>query len=150
MITTIDQLYAAINPLPAMLSAKGKVLPEVQVQIEANANIRVFLRWRKVGALSDWDKDIEIFSSNSAEEAIDQAVEFIDALPSAAEARLRDFQKQLAKLIDNGRDLGIEVGYMNPLIETMKQLSKNIITDQRPMSERIPPASKGDDDDIPF
>jgi hypothetical protein len=29
-MTTIADIYAAINPLPAMLSAKGKVKPEVR------------------------------------------------------------------------------------------------------------------------
>ncbi len=60
-----------------------------------------------------------------------KAAEFISNLPSKSDMAKADFQKNLAKLIDRGNEIGIEVEFMNPLTATMKALSENIITDQR-------------------
>jgi hypothetical protein len=37
---------------------------------------------------------------------------------------------KLGTLIDFARDDGIKVDYLNPLVETMKRLSENVITHQ--------------------
>lgn len=129
-MTTIEEIYAAINPMPAMLSAKGKVKPVTQIQIEANARISVHINWTKTGAKNDWDRDYQCFIGDTVEEAICEALAFITALPDAKIAKLHDFMRQLGKVIDSGRELGIEVEYLNPLTETMKRLSENIITYQ--------------------
>jgi hypothetical protein len=129
-MTTIEEIYAAINPMPAMLSAKGKVKPEASLWIEANARVSLCLTWKKVGGLNDWDKDSRYFTGNTADEVIAGALSFINALPDAKTARLHDFIGQLGKVIDAGRDLGIDVDYLNPLTDTMKRLSENIITHQ--------------------
>lgn len=129
-MTTINEIYAAINPMPAMLSAKGKVNPEASLWIDANAHVRLFLAWKKVGSLNDWDKDSKFFTGNTADEVIAGALSFINAMPDAKTARLNDFMGQLGKVIDAGRDLGIDVDYLNPLTDTMKRLSENIITHQ--------------------
>jgi len=127
---TIDDIYAAINPLPAKLSAKGKVAPSVDCRIEANANVWVAMSWRKSLTANDWDKNYEHFMGNDFPQAFNKAVAFIDALPSAEQARIQEFMGQLGKLIDTGKAAGITVDYMNPLLDTMKRLSENIITYQ--------------------
>ena len=129
-MTTIDEIYAAINPMPAMLSAKGRVKPEVRFQIEANARISLHINWVKPNQTRDWDRDYECFIAETFEATVKKALEFISGLPDAKTARLHDFMGQLGKVIDSGRDLGIEVDYLNPLTETMKRLSENIITYQ--------------------
>jgi len=129
-MTTIDEIYAAINPMPAMLSAKGKVGPVVSLSIEANARIMLHLRWTKSGARNDWDCDYQSFIAETADKAIEKATGFIVALPDAGTARLHDFMGQLGKVIDAGRDLGIDVDYLNPLTDTMKRLAENVITHQ--------------------
>lgn len=128
---TISDIYAAINPLPAMLSGKGKVKPEASLSIEANAQMRVSLNWVKATARNNWDRDYKSFSGDTADKVVTSALEFINAMPDAKTARLHDFMMQLGKVIDSGRDLGIEVDYLNPLTETMKRLSENVITHQQ-------------------
>lgn len=129
-MTTIDEIYAAINPMPAMLSAKGKVKPGASLSIEANARVVLHLRWAKSSARNDWDCEYQAFVAETVDKAIEKAAAFITALPDAKTARLHDFMGQLGKVIDAGRDLGIDVGYLNPLTDTMKRLSENIITHQ--------------------
>lgn len=130
MITTIEEIYAAINPMPAMLSAKGKVKPEAHFQINANARVGIYLSWVKDGASNDWDRDFKYFIVETFDEALSEALAFIRDMPDAKTARLQRFMNQLGKVIDFGRDVGVDVDFINPLTETMKRLSENIITYQ--------------------
>jgi len=125
-MTTIDEIYAGINPLPAMLSAKGKVNPDVQCMIAANAALTVYMSWKRPGG-HNWETDCECFRGDFAE-AVAEATAFINELPSAEVSKLRDFMGQLGRLIDAGKESGIDLDYMNPLLVTMKRLSENVIT----------------------
>lgn len=125
----IEEIYAAINPMPALLSAKGKVSPTVTLQVEANAGVSLVLSWEKP---NDYSRKYEFFTGETADEAIGKAATFINDLPDAKIARLHDFLGQLGRVIDSGRGLGIDVDYLNPLTDTMKRLSENIITHQAP------------------
>lgn len=130
MSVTIKEIYAAINPLPATLSAKGKKRPEVEFCIEANARLSICLKWVKPQSNNDWDREYKTFLGERFDVVLAEAVSFIEELPSAEQAKLHDFMGQLGKLIDNGKLVGIEVEFMNPLVATMKRLSENIITYQ--------------------
>lgn len=129
-MTTIDEIYAAINPIPAMLSAKGKIKPEARFQIDANARVGVYLNWVKDERSDDWNREYECCIADTFDEALKDALTFVDNLPAAKTARLQQFMGQLGKVIDFGRDVGVEVDYLSPLTETMKRLSENIITYQ--------------------
>jgi hypothetical protein len=59
-----------------------------------------------------------------------EAVAFINELPSAEQAKLHNFMGKLGHMIDAAKDDGIEVDYLNPLLDTMKRLSENVITYQ--------------------
>jgi hypothetical protein len=128
--TTLDEIYAAINPLPAMLAEKGKVNPRVDFTIEANAGLHITIRYRKAYSNNEWDYDYKVFAGDTFDEALRKALAFIDDLPSAEQAKLHHFMGKLGSIIDAARDDGIEVAYLNPLVETMKRLSENVITHQ--------------------
>jgi hypothetical protein len=136
-MTTIEDIYAAINPLPAKLSEKGKVKPNVEFEIEANAGVRIAMSWKKYGAVSDWEKEYQHFFGGSFDECIRKAEAFISALPTAEQARLHAFMDKLGKLIDVGKTEGIAVDYLNPLLDSMKRLSENAIA-YKPEPEPIP------------
>jgi hypothetical protein len=106
------------------------------VQLEANATPNIRLSWAKTNRTDDWDRKYEHFRCETLAETVAKAVEFINELPDAATAKLHDFMSQLGKVIDSGRDLGIEVDYLNPLTETMKRLSENVITHKPPVESR--------------
>jgi hypothetical protein len=135
-MTTIDDMYTAINPLPAGLSEKGKARPEVIVMIYANAGLSIYMNWRKPYSRNDWETDSEMFSGDTFETAHAKAVAFINDLPSAKDAKLHHFMGKLGNLIDNGKDEGIDLDYLNSLVETMKRLSENVIT-YKPAPEPI-------------
>jgi hypothetical protein len=127
-MTTIDDIYAAINPLPARLSAKGKVKPSVDFHLEANARMHITVKWKKYGAASEWEQDYNVLAGNDFDECLKKAEALIHGLPSAEQARLEQFMNKLGKLIDIGKDEGVAVDFLNPLLDTMKRLSENVIT----------------------
>lgn len=139
-MTTIDDIYAAINPLPALLNKKGKIKPNVSLVVEANARIAVSMNFVKWNATREWDCDYQTFIGDTFDEALLKATAFIGGLPSAEQAKLHDFMGQLGKLIDAGKSGGIDVDYLNPLLDTMKRLSENVITHQPP---RMPQETSG-------
>ena len=67
------------------------------------------------------DGDADLFS---------KAYEKIDELPSIEDAKRDAFIASIGKLIDQGREIGVEVDFLNPLTEMMKKLSSNAITHQ--------------------
>ena len=127
---TIKEIYDAINPLPALLSKKGKVKPSVEFRLEANARVSIQMRWQKPFSNNDWEGEYEILAGDDFAQVLKKATDFIKALPSAKQAKLNNFMGKLGKLIDAGKSEGIEVDYLNPLLDTMKRLSENIITYQ--------------------
>ena len=67
-------------------------------------------------------------TADTFEEALDAALEFVTAMPPANESKRRDWQKRLGKLIDDGREIGIETEFLNPLEASMKRLASNALT----------------------
>lgn len=127
-MTTIDEVYDAINPLPALLAEKGKVRPDAIVMINANAGLSIYMNWKKPYSGNDWETEGEVFPGETFAAAHAKAVAFINNLPSAKDAKLHHFMGKLGKLIDASKDEGIDVDYLNPLLDTMKRLSENVIT----------------------
>lgn len=66
--------------------------------------------------------------ADTPEEAFRLAMEEIAKIPREEERNMQRFQKQLAETIDMGRDLGIDVKFVNPIIETARELASNAIT----------------------
>jgi hypothetical protein len=126
--TTLQDVYNAINPLPAQLTAKGKINPEVRAELEANAQISVTMHWQKRASASTWDREYKCFLGETFAKALGKATAFIAELPSAEQAVLHDFMGRLGKLIDAGKEDGIAVDFLNPLLDSMKRLSENVIT----------------------
>lgn len=74
------------------------------------------------------DKTLRYITGDTFEEALDAALAFVTALPPASEAKRRDWQKRLGNLIDDGREIGIETEFLNPLEASMKRLASNALT----------------------
>ena len=60
-----------------------------------------------------------------------EAHAWIDAIPTAEERAHQAFTASLGRLIDQGRDIGIEVDFLNPLTAVMEKLATNALEDKR-------------------
>lgn len=126
-----EAIQLRLNAIPARMSAKGLREPEVRFTLSANVAPCVTLSWKKNQEKHSYDRTYEYPKAKTDAAMLDAADAFITALPSAEETKTKAFLTSLAAVIELGRENGIEVAYVNPLVETMKRLSSNIITDQR-------------------
>ena len=60
-----------------------------------------------------------------------EAHAWIDAIPTVDERAHQAFTASLGRLIDQGRDIGIEVDFLNPLTAMMEKLATNALEDKR-------------------
>ena len=122
------EMQAAVDQLVKDMLDKGLRKPEARVWIEANKEPSVGI---SSGVYGEGDRMTEYPSAPTVSEALDAARAIIAAMPDAETTRLNNFMGALGKVIDLGRDLGVDVDFINPLTATMKRLSENVITDQR-------------------
>mgnify|MGYP003655405692 CR=1 FL=1 len=59
------------------------------------------------------------------------ALRWIGQIPTKETRERNAFLRDLGNLIDTGKDVGIEVEFLNPLTAMMKTLSENAIEDNR-------------------
>lgn len=127
----ITEIQSRLDAMPARMLAKGLVMPTASARIEANTELAVYLRWEDMTKpKSAYRTVIEAFRRDDISAALDAADAYISGMPSAEETKLRNFMDALGNVIDLGRSQGIEVDFVNPLVETMKRLSENVITYQ--------------------
>ena len=62
---------------------------------------------------------------------LEEAHAWVDAIPTAEERAHQAFTASLGRLIDQGRDIGIEVDFLNPLTAMMEKLATNALEDKR-------------------
>lgn len=72
-------------------------------------------------------EDVEAWWSN----AILEAEQWIRDIPSREEIEHRAFMTQLGRLIDKGREVGVDVDFLNPLTAMMEKLATNALEDKR-------------------
>lgn len=124
-----------IDDMVPRMVAKGLRAPEAELVLSSQAEPSLWLKWVKRESKNDWDKEYQAVRASSIPAILDDADKEIAAMPNAKEMKLRDFVSALGNVIDLGRENGIEVSYVNPLIETMKRLSENAITHQKIAAE---------------
>lgn len=140
-----DIIKESVENLSREMLAKGLRNPTATAMIEAHVAPCVYLHW---GGYGDPDERTEITRDPDIQQAIDDAFALVRGLPSPEEAKRDLFMRSLAKVIDLGRENGIEVDFLNPLTETMKRLSENALTYQPTPPVTLSDAADYDDGNI--
>ena|SRR5579859_5887931 len=124
-----------IDRLCDAMLAKGLRQPNAQFDLRAHQDCRIYITWKplKRSDVGLYESDrYEFFNDGSPGELITKAFAFVEALPSPEETKFREFMGALGGVIDLGKENGIEVEFLNPLVATMKRLSENALTYQVP------------------
>lgn len=69
----------------------------------------------------------QFFHGESFDDCLKEAEVFISEMKTVEDVRRKDFIVALANLMEMGREIGIEEGFINPLEVMMKKMSTNII-----------------------
>jgi len=129
-MTTATKMHGACEALEKQIAEIGYATPQVAIHINWLSNpftVHIEHKSAKGGAAES-----KFLGADTIEEAIKKADEYVADLPSVEEARMRDFTHALGRLIDQGREIGVDVDYINPLTKMMEKLAENCLTDQRP------------------
>lgn len=124
-----SDILREITRLEKLLSDKGFGAAKIEISVgfstrELTANIHY-----KAGHDVQY-KFIHIEADDGFEALLMDTEVFIFELKSVREIERDAFVASVGRLIDQGRDIGIEVEFLNPLVSMMQDLSSNIITHQ--------------------
>ena len=136
-----SDIFSACKLLEQAIEEKGYTHPECDFRINwFGEDFRLKIEYRAPGA---YTSETQYFNCNEGEEIeplFDQANEHVQNLVDPEEAKRADFMKQLGRVIDRGRQLGIDEytdnhqdvsgNVLEQLESIMKTLSENILTDQ--------------------
>lgn len=130
MFFTIDYLVEQAQAMENTLREKGMTSPDVEITLNYTDSrpFRVGARWSLNHIFQHIEQPYEILSP---EETLAHAWSQIRQLKTAEEERKRQFLKSFGNLLDEARELDLDVEFINPLEESMRKLSENILEDQR-------------------
>lgn len=111
------EIQARLDALPKLMNAAGFKDPNAYWSISANSASYGYVSWYE-----GRDYKTKNFPS------IEELEKWVGSLPSREERDKRQFLQSLSDIIAKGQEIGIDVEYVNPLVETMRNLSSNIIT----------------------
>ena len=125
------QIAAECARLEAVAAAKGYYMPKIAVRIN----------WVGYELCADLEVRTDAHASPKSEwayatykdgfEVLLRRIEAkIEALVSIEDAKRNEFIAAVGRLIGQGKEIGIDVEFLNPLTEMMTKLSTNIITKQ--------------------
>jgi hypothetical protein len=122
-----SEILREITRLEKMLTDKGFAAPKIEISVgfstrELTANVAY-----RAGSDVKYQV-IHIEADDGFEALIADTEDYINGLKSVAEIQKDTFIASVGRLIDQGREIGIEVDFLNPLVEMMGKLSSNILT----------------------
>lgn len=128
---TPTEIKAEAERVAASCAAKGYYNPKIVVYINwIGYDLTINLEYR-TDAHSQIKNKFFYGSCDAGMEALfAKAEDHITNMPSIEDAKRDAFIAAVGKLIEHGRDIGIEVDFLNPLTDMMTKLSSNIITKQ--------------------
>lgn len=127
-MTTATKMHGACEALEKQIAEIGYASPQVAIHI--NWLSRPFCVHIEHKSAQGVAGQSEFLKGDTMAEAMEKADAYVADLPSVEAARMRDFTHALGRLIDQGREIGVDVDYINPLTKMMENLAENAITDQ--------------------
>ena len=123
-----SDILREITRLEKLLANKGFTAPKIEISVgfstrELTSNIAY-----KAGGSSEYHF-IHVEALDGFESVIQDTEDYINGLKSVAEIQRDAFVASVGRLIDQGREIGVEVEFLNPLTTMMDKLSHNILED---------------------
>ena len=121
-----SDILREIPRLEKLLCNKGFTAPKIEISVgfstrELTAHIAY-----KAGGSSEY-QFIHVEALDGFDGLIGDAEDYINGLKSVAEIQKDAFVASVGRLIDQGREIGIEVEFLNPLVDMRGKLSHNIL-----------------------
>ena len=133
------EIIDEIKRLETIAAEKGYYLPKIVVRMnwvgyELNADLETRTDAHALSK-NEW---ISATYKEGFSVLLQRVERTIISLPSIEDAKRDAFIAAVGRLIDQGKDIGIDVKFLNPLTKMMEKLSTNIITKQSPPEPEMP------------
>jgi hypothetical protein len=136
-----DDLALEVTRLEKRIIAKGYHSPEVMFHVPGYSGAKALLLVSGYpdakfhgSKVADYIRDESDGPDIDIGALIERADAYLDALKSPTDIRADQFRANLGRLIDEAKDIGVDVAtveaVVNPLVELMVSLSENIIEHQ--------------------
>ena len=123
------EIKDALKAIEYTISDKGYYDPRATLKVNwVGYDLTIHLEYKS----STWASVKSEFIHTDIEVGIDgiieKAVRHVAEIESIDDMKKKDFITAMGRLIDQGREIDIDVDFLNPLTEMMGKLSTNIIT----------------------
>jgi len=123
------EIHTALKAIEATISDKGYYDPRATLKVNwVGYDLTLVLEYKSSSRATVKTDFIHADIEDGIDGIIAKAVKRVAEIASIEEQKKNDFIAAMGRLIDQGREIGMEVEYMNPLTEMMGKLSTNIIT----------------------
>lgn len=127
---TPTEIYNECLKIEALMTSRGFLRPEVAFFVNFFGGKPYCLK-AEMRTTESYDSAISTFPDvGSVDEIPDlfaKAREWVAAQKDPKTLRREKFIANLGRVIDEGNTLGFEVEFMNPLVESMRKLSENVL-----------------------
>ena len=129
---TPKKIIAEAYRLEKKLSDLGYIAPHVRMHMKwGGDDLNISISYQVTEEVSSLKSFYPCGDASGGWEPIfKKASEHIESLKSIKDMQKNEFLSSIAKLIDQGRKIDIDVEFLNPLTEMMGKLSSNIIEKQ--------------------
>jgi hypothetical protein len=123
-IKTIEDIHAALDGIAVVMTNKGITNPRPDIEFKQGGRITGWLHaYSPIGG-----EDCVQFMGDDATTVIAEMLAHVVALKSKEEEAVMAWQKDVAKVIDDGHDLNLPDNVMAPLRASSQAMTENLLT----------------------
>tara|TARA_R110002153_G_scaffold184773_1_gene337931 strand:+ start:358 stop:834 length:477 start_codon:yes stop_codon:yes gene_type:complete len=123
-IKTIEDIHAALDGIAAAMTEKGIIGPRPDINFKQSGCVS---GWLHANSPIGGERCVQ-FNGDSATNVLEDILAHIVTLKSAEEERVMAWQKDVAKVIDEGHDLNLPDSVMAPLRTSSQAMTENLLT----------------------
>lgn len=126
---TLQSIVSELTSMEHALTERGYLNADADLNLHWShgSPLRLSLDYWANGESSHWNETRRTETDEALSELIAAAWEHIRELRSPEELEREAFLLEFGRTLDKARDLGLPVEFLNPLEESMRKLSENIL-----------------------
>jgi exo-beta-1,3-glucanase (GH17 family) len=122
-----ENMQEYVDGVAAAIRAKGYTNAVATIEYRSFDSISGHIAYYDAAGERQWQY---FYANGSAHDAYVLMRGHVAKLPTAYDAKQQAFRLQVVKILELGRELGVDVDFINPLEAMVKKLTENVIEDK--------------------
>jgi len=127
---TVQDLILFAESSENLLREKGMLNPDVEVILNYTANTPVKVRVSFYAEIDLISTSFNLKQEKTIEDLLHEVHQYIASLSSIEQIKKEKFLQRFSDVIAEARELDLPIDFINPLEESMRSLSENILEDK--------------------